>query len=113
MLVRTFAQPQLYDRRYSPAECTGVKQVTISGNPDEAMICTSHIDRQNLTMPMGIQRFTRLTNAASMKVEHHKADIALHFSCYNFGRIHQSLRVASAQEGGDRQPGVAPLELLA
>jgi len=48
-LVKSYAQPQENERRYSPAECTGTMKVIISGNPDEAKICTSHVERQNLT----------------------------------------------------------------
>ncbi len=47
---------------------------------------------------MQMRRFTRLTNAFSKSIEHHKAAIALHFYFYNFVRIHQSLRVTPAME---------------
>jgi hypothetical protein len=45
-------------------------------------------------------RFTRLTNAFSKKVENHAAAIALYFMWYNFGRVHQTLRVTPAMEAG-------------
>jgi len=54
----------------------------ISGDPDPAKISTSYIERQNLTMRMGIRRFTRLTNAFSKKIENHAAAVALHFMHY-------------------------------
>jgi hypothetical protein len=47
-----------------------------------------------------MRRFTRLTNAFSKKVDNHKAAVALHFMYYNFGRIHQTLRVTPAMEAG-------------
>lgn len=56
--------------------------------------------RQNLTMRMSMRRFTRLTNAFSKKVEHHAAAVALYFMYYNFGRVHQTLRVTPAMEAG-------------
>src|ERR1035437_4687828 len=79
-LVKSYAQPQDNEKRYSPAECTGAVKVVISGNPDEAKICTSHIERQNLTMRMQIRRLTRLTNAFSKKWENLKAALALYFA---------------------------------
>ena len=47
-----------------------------------------------------LRRFTRLTNAFSKKVENHAAAIALYFKYYNFGRVHQTLRVTPAMEVG-------------
>jgi len=47
---------------------------------------------------MSMRRFTRLTNAFSKKAENLAHAVALHFMYYNFGRIHQSLRVTPAME---------------
>lgn len=49
---------------------------------------------------MKMRRFTRLTNAFSKKVDNHIAAIALHYMNYNFGRIHQTLRVTPAMAAG-------------
>jgi IS1 family transposase len=86
--------------RYSPAHCTGSRTQRITGDPDPAHISTSYAERANLTMRMGMRRFTRLTNAFSKKVDNHKAAIALHFMHYNFARIHKTLRVTPAMEAG-------------
>jgi hypothetical protein len=51
----------------------------------------SYVERQNLTMRMGMRRFTRLTNAFSKKVENLAHAVSLHFMHYNFCRVHQSL----------------------
>jgi hypothetical protein len=61
---------------------------------------TSFVERQNLTMRMGMRRFTRLTNAFSKKIENHGGAVALHFMHYNFCKIHQTLRVTPAMEAG-------------
>ena len=47
-----------------------------------------------------MRRFTRLTNAFSKKVENHCAAVAFYFVYYNFGRVHQTLRVTPAMEAG-------------
>jgi hypothetical protein len=70
------------------------------GTPDPSRICTSHVERQNLTIRMGMRRMTRLTNAFSKKWEHLEAAYALHFAYYNFCRIHKTLRVTPAMEQG-------------
>jgi IS1 family transposase len=79
------------ERRYSPAVCTGCDINVRKGDPDPAKISTSYVERQNLTMRMGMRRFTRLTNGFSKKVDSHMAAIALHFLHYNFARPHKTL----------------------
>jgi hypothetical protein len=68
------------------------------GNPDPKHVSTSFVERQNLSMRMGIRRFTRLTNAFSKNVENHAASVVLWFAYYNFCRIHQTLRVTPVME---------------
>ena len=85
---------------YSPPRIAEVISKIRDGRPDLAHICTSHIERQNLTMRMQMRRFTRLTNAFSKKLENLKAACALHFAHYNFCRVHSSLRVTPAMAAG-------------
>lgn len=89
--------------RYSPPRVVAAEREAIAGNPDQAHISTSYVERQNLTMRMSMRRFTRLTNAFSKKVENLKAAVALHFAHYNFVRVHSSLRVTPAMAAGVSQ----------
>jgi IS1 family transposase len=86
--------------RYSPAECIGAKKVRREGNPDEAQVSTSYVERQNLTMRMSMRRFTRLTNAFSKKFDNHVHALSLYFVFYNFCRIHKTLRMSPAMAAG-------------
>lgn len=70
------------------------------GNPDASRISTSAVERQNLTMRMSMKRFTRHTNAHSKKLENHWHALALYFMWYNYGRIHQSLKITPAMALG-------------
>ena len=87
-------------RRYSPAECTGIQKRPVTGKPVEADISTSHVERQNLSMRMGMRRFIRLTNAFSKKLANHVHMLSLYFVHYNFVRIHKSLRMTPAMAAG-------------
>jgi IS1 family transposase len=80
-------------RRYSPAVCTGTDVRIVSGDPNPSRISTSYVERQNLTMRMGMRRFTHLTNAFSKKVENLAHAVSLHYMHYNFARVHTSLTI--------------------
>ena len=99
-LIKVYASVRDGEQRYSPAEVVDVEVVPRVGMPDYERICTSHIERQNLTMRMQIRRLTRLTNAFSKKWENLRAALALHFAYYNFARTHKSVRVTPAMEVG-------------
>jgi len=99
-LQKIYGAPSLdEERRYSPARCIGDMKV-VSGDPDPRHISTSYVERQNLSMRMGMRRFTRLTNGFSKKAENHCHSVALYFMFYNFGRVHQTLRVTPAMQAG-------------
>ncbi len=101
MLIKVYgADREESEARYSPAGYMGCRTIPIMGNPKAEDISTSYVERQNLTMRMGMRRFTRLTNAFSKKVENHAAMVAIHFLYYNFGRIHKTLRVTPAMQAG-------------
>jgi hypothetical protein len=99
-LIKIYAAPREGEHRYSPADVVEAIPVVISGNPDPAKICTSHVERQNLTMRMQIRRLTRLTNGFSKKIENHRAAVALDFGFCNLCQLHGTLRVTPAMEAG-------------
>jgi IS1 family transposase len=97
-LHKIYGQPEgaPQERRYSPAVCTGIEKRPITGAPDPDRISTSYVERQNLTMRMGMRRFTRLTNGFSKKIENLAHAVSLHYMHYNFARVHASLTIEHA-----------------
>lgn len=101
MLIKVYGKLDVEgQRRYSPATCIGCEIKAVTGNPDPDHISTSYIERANLTMRMGMRRFTRLTNAFSKKLENHAAAVSLHMMHYNFARVHQTLKTTPAVAAG-------------
>ncbi len=110
-LIKVYAASREGEQRYSPAEVVDAVPVPRWGEPELNRICTSHVERQNLSIRMAMRRMTRLTNAFSKKWENLKAAYALWFAFYNFCRVHQTLRVTPAMESGitDRIWGIEEL----
>ncbi|WP_424974281.1 IS1 family transposase [Dinoroseobacter sp. S124A] len=103
MLVKLYGDPtghKGHERKYSPAECTGARKQPVFGEPVKEWVSTSHVERQNLSMRMGMRRFTRLTNAFSKKLENHIHMLSLYFVHYNFVRIHKTLKCTPAMAAG-------------
>jgi transposase-like protein/IS1 family transposase len=86
--------------RYSPSPIVEVISKVRDGRPDPAHISTSFIERSNLSLRMGLRRFTRLTNAYSKKLANLQAALTLWFAFYNFCRVHTTLRVTPAMQAG-------------
>ena len=99
MLVKLFGDAP-GQGRYSPGECKGAAKRRVEGKPAPEYISTSYAERQNLSMRMGMRRFTRLTNAFSKKAENHAYNIAIYFMHYNFVRLHTTLRCTPAMAAG-------------
>jgi len=104
MLVKLYGEdksaPTSPERKYSPSECIGARKEPKIGNPDPRHISTSHVERANLTMRMGMRRFTRLTNAFSKKIDMHIHALSLYFVFYNFVRTHKAHKLSPAMAAG-------------
>jgi IS1 family transposase len=99
-LVKIYEHNEADRERYSPSKCVGAVPTIVTGNPERKEICTSHVERNNLTMGTFLRRLTRLSLGFSKKLENLKHAVALHFAHYNFCRVHKSLRVTPAMEAG-------------
>jgi hypothetical protein len=84
------------ERKYSPMIVKSVVRTAIWGVPDPDHMTTAHVERQNLSMRMGMRRFTRLTNAFSKKALNLQRSLPLYFMHYNFCRKHMTLKTTPA-----------------
>src|SRR2546429_4906935 len=78
-IVKEYSTPigQEVQRRYSPGELRAVHKTAMTGTPSPDKICTSYVERANLTIRMHCKRLARLTLAFSKKLPNFKAAIAL------------------------------------
>lgn len=106
-IIKEYSDPTRDEaRKYSPAKNCTVTEIKVqSGKPDRDHISTSYVERQNLTMRMGMRRFTRLKNGFSKKVENLTHAVSLHYMHYNFGRPHETLN--KANDGAKTTPAMA------
>jgi IS1 family transposase len=103
-IVKEYASPAREDqRKYSPATLVAVYKSVVNGVPNPAKVCTSYIERANLTVRTHCKRLARLTLAFSKKLENFKAAIALHLAYYNLVKTHGSLRCTPAMAAGIEQ----------
>lgn len=101
-IVKTYAaiEPNSPQRRYSAPELVKIDKNVIMGNPEDALISTSYVERLNLTTRHHMKRLARLTIAFSKKLENFEAAVGLNFAYYNFIRTHGTLRCTPAQAAG-------------
>ena len=100
-IVKEYASPaREAQRKYSPATLVAVYKSVVNGVPNPEKVCTSYIERANLTMRLHCKRLARLTLAFSKKFENLRAAIALHLAYYNFVKTHGSLRCTPAMAAG-------------
>jgi IS1 family transposase len=91
-LVKEYAGVDAGDGRYAPPRVSRVTKRAQLGTPNMAEVCTSIVERKNLTIRTFQRRFTRLTCAFSRKWDNLRAACALHFGYYNFCWQHGSLK---------------------
>ena len=99
-LIKVYARDRENEQKYSPPEVVETITKIMIGDPDPSRICTSIVERSNLSIRTSVRRLTRLTNAFSKKWENLKAMLAIYFAFYNFCRIHSSIRCTPAMESG-------------
>ena len=86
--------------RYAPPDVVATKRHDQWGVANIRSICTSHVERNNLTIRTFMKRFARLSLGFSNKLDNLRAAIALHVFHYNFCRIHGSLKSTPAMTAG-------------
>ena len=106
-----FPEPEAA-RKYSPSKFVSATKTPIYGKPLAETICTSYIDRSNLTLRNHCKRLARLTLAFSKKIENFKAAIALNLAYYNFVKTHGTLRCTPAMEAGVERTALTINDLL-
>jgi transposase-like protein/IS1 family transposase len=99
-LIKVYANNREGEQKYSPPEVAGILTKIQIGDPNPSRICTSIVERSNLSIRTSVRRLTRLTNGFSKKWDNLKAMMALYFAFYNFCRIHSTIRCTPAMEAG-------------
>lgn len=112
-LVKEFHGEPTGERRYSPGALTGVERTVVHGDPDPAKICTSYIERLNLSVRTHLRRWTRLTCAFSKCWENHKAAMSLFLAHYNWCRMHRILKMTPAMKADIARKPWSMRELIA
>jgi hypothetical protein len=67
---------------YTPSKMIGTKRTGIRGikGREQRTICTSHVERNHLTLRTFMKRFNRLALGVSKKVENLEAAVNLHMA---------------------------------
>lgn len=82
VLIKNYVNPEV--GRYAPPKLLRTERVNVQLVEDLSSICTSHVERHNLTLRTFMKRFTRLSLGFSKKLENLAAAVALQVANYNF-----------------------------
>lgn len=82
-LIKSFTEGE-QTGRYGPPDMVQADRRPRWGITDPYSICTSHVERNNLTLRTFMRRFTRLSLGFSKKLENLNAAVALHMAYFNF-----------------------------
>lgn len=99
-IIKTYEGEAEMPGRYAPPKVTGTVKTPVFGQPRTDWVSTSFVERSNLSIRMGLRRFTRLTNAHSKKLANHGAAVALYFAYYNFVKVHSTVETTPAVAAG-------------
>src|SRR5262245_42398781 len=86
--------------QYDPSEIVGTIRKRMRGAIEDRTICTSHVERNNLTIRTFMKRFCRLTIGFSRKIENLEAAVNLHMAYFNFCWRPGTMKVTPAQAAG-------------
>lgn len=90
VLVKDYQQVE-QPGRYGPPELVSATRRVINGNIDRYEICTSHVERHNLSIRTFLRRSTRLALGFSKKLEDLAAAVALYVAYCNCCWLHGAL----------------------
>src|SRR5258708_1667582 len=82
MLIKVYGANPDGKQKYSPPVVVYTMTKIMIGDPDPSRICTSIVERRNLSIRKSVRRLTRLTNPLSKKWENLRAMVAIYFTYY-------------------------------
>jgi IS1 family transposase len=101
-IVKDYRNAERKPGNYSPSEMVGTTRRPRRGMSENEKwsICTSHVERTNLTIRTFMKRFVRLGLGFSKKLENLEAAVHLHMAYYNFCWRPGKMRITPAMAAG-------------